>query len=47
MCKIFSRYSVKNVVSYNTVMVGFCENEDISKAEDFFDQIEQKAFQGS
>jgi len=28
-------------------MVGFCENEDISKAEDFFDQIEQKAFQGS
>lgn len=44
-CKIFSRYSVKNVVSYNTMIVGFCENGEISKAEDFFDQIEQNGIQ--
>ncbi|KNA19696.1 hypothetical protein SOVF_058820 [Spinacia oleracea] len=38
--KLFSRYSVKNIVSFNTMIVGFCENGDISKAKDVLNQIE-------
>ncbi|KAL2921747.1 hypothetical protein RDABS01_013238 [Bienertia sinuspersici] len=38
--KLFSRFSVKNVVSFNTMIVGFCEIGDISKAKDLFNQVE-------
>ncbi|CAK9151573.1 unnamed protein product [Ilex paraguariensis] len=38
--KIFSKFSVKNGVSYNTMIVGNCENREISKAKELFDQME-------
>ncbi|CBI23043.3 unnamed protein product, partial [Vitis vinifera] len=38
--KIFSGFSVKNVVSYNTMIVGYCENGNVEKAKELFDQME-------
>ncbi|KAK3034745.1 hypothetical protein RJ639_032698 [Escallonia herrerae] len=38
--KIFSKFSVKNEVSFNTMIVGYCENGDISYAKELFDQME-------
>ncbi|KAK9292574.1 hypothetical protein L1049_020548 [Liquidambar formosana] len=38
--KIFSKFSVKNAVSFNTMIVGYCDNGDISKAKGLFDQME-------
>ncbi|XP_052211070.1 pentatricopeptide repeat-containing protein At2g20540-like [Diospyros lotus] len=38
--KIFSEFSTKNVVSFNTMIVGYCENGEISKAKKLFDQME-------
>ncbi|XP_030934687.1 pentatricopeptide repeat-containing protein At2g13600-like [Quercus lobata] len=37
--KLFFKFSMKNVVSYNTMIVGYCENGDISKAKELFDQM--------
>ncbi|GAB4826161.1 hypothetical protein Ancab_009028 [Ancistrocladus abbreviatus] len=38
--KIFSKFSVKNVMSYNTMIVGYLENGDISEAKRLFDHME-------
>ncbi|EEF46697.1 pentatricopeptide repeat-containing protein, putative [Ricinus communis] len=38
--KIFSRFSLRNEVSYNTMIVGYCAIGDVSKAKEFFDQME-------
>ncbi|XP_038686470.1 pentatricopeptide repeat-containing protein At2g13600-like [Tripterygium wilfordii] len=38
--KIFSWFSEKNTVSYNTMIVGYCENGEISRAREFFDQMD-------
>ncbi|KAI8006437.1 Pentatricopeptide repeat-containing protein [Camellia lanceoleosa] len=38
--KIFSKFSVKNGVSFNTMIVGYCENGEISKAEELFNRME-------
>ncbi|GAV82829.1 PPR domain-containing protein/PPR_1 domain-containing protein/PPR_2 domain-containing protein [Cephalotus follicularis] len=38
--KLFSKFSVKNAVSWNTIIVGYCENGDVSKAKEIFDQME-------
>ncbi|PON81228.1 Tetratricopeptide-like helical domain containing protein [Trema orientale] len=37
---IFSKFSLKNTVSCNTMIVGYCENGDISKAKELFDHME-------
>lgn len=37
---VFSEYSLKNEVSYNTMIVGYCENGDISRAEELFNELE-------
>ncbi|XP_050203731.1 pentatricopeptide repeat-containing protein At2g13600-like [Mercurialis annua] len=38
--KIFSKFSVKNEVSYNTMIVGYCESGDVSNAKQLFDSME-------
>lgn len=38
--KVFSKYSMKNAVSFNTMIVGYSENGDISKAKELFEQME-------
>ncbi|WCJ32472.1 Pentatricopeptide repeat (PPR) superfamily protein [Euphorbia peplus] len=38
--KIFSKFQLKNGVSYNTMIVGYCENCDVWKARELFDQME-------
>ncbi|KAJ8771346.1 hypothetical protein K2173_026523 [Erythroxylum novogranatense] len=38
--KIFSNFSVKNAVSCNTMIVGYCENGNVSKAKKLFLQME-------
>lgn len=38
--KIFSKFSLKNGVSCNTMIVGYCESGEVSKAKDLFDQME-------
>ncbi|XP_057522344.1 pentatricopeptide repeat-containing protein At5g08510-like [Amaranthus tricolor] len=38
--RLFLRFAVKNLVSFNTIIVGFCENGDISKAKDLLNQSE-------
>ncbi|OWM75532.1 pentatricopeptide repeat-containing protein At2g13600-like [Punica granatum] len=38
--KIFSRFSLQNEVSYNTMIVGYCENGDVFKAKELFDVME-------
>ncbi|XP_057950824.1 pentatricopeptide repeat-containing protein At2g13600-like [Malania oleifera] len=38
--KIFSKFSIKNVVSFNTMIAGYCENGDIYKAENLFERME-------
>lgn len=35
--KIFLKFSVKNVLSCNTMIVGYCESGDVSKAKELFD----------
>ncbi|KAJ7959380.1 Pentatricopeptide repeat-containing protein [Quillaja saponaria] len=40
--RMFSEFSMKSAVSYNTMIVGYCENGNISKAKEFFDQMEQE-----
>ncbi|KAI5657613.1 hypothetical protein M9H77_26406 [Catharanthus roseus] len=37
---VFSEYSVKNEVSYNTMIVGYCENGNIQSAKELFNQLE-------
>ncbi|KAK6275349.1 hypothetical protein POUND7_005058 [Theobroma cacao] len=37
---LFSKFSVKNVVSCNTVIVGSCENGNVCKAKELFDRME-------
>ncbi|KAF2299326.1 hypothetical protein GH714_031554 [Hevea brasiliensis] len=37
--KIFSKFSLKNGVSYNTMIVGYCECGEVSKANDLFDHM--------
>lgn len=39
--KLFSKFSEKSNVSCNTMIVGYSENGNISKARELFDQIEQ------
>ncbi|RWR87633.1 pentatricopeptide repeat-containing-like protein [Cinnamomum micranthum f. kanehirae] len=38
--KIFTKYSMRNLVSFNTMIVGYCENGEMSKAKELFDQME-------
>ncbi|XAR71609.1 hypothetical protein NMG60_11017966 [Bertholletia excelsa] len=38
--KIFAKFSTKNAISFNTMIVAYCENEDMSKAKELFDQME-------
>ncbi|CAM8921910.1 unnamed protein product [Rhodiola kirilowii] len=38
--KIFSNYSIKNEVSFNTMIVGYCENGEPCKARKLFDEME-------
>ncbi|KDP27473.1 hypothetical protein JCGZ_20129 [Jatropha curcas] len=38
--KIFSKFSMKNGVSFNTMIVGYCESGDVSKAKELFDNME-------
>lgn len=37
---IFSNFSLKNAVSCNTMIVGYCENGDVSKAKALFDHMQ-------
>ncbi|KAK8521098.1 hypothetical protein V6N13_077219 [Hibiscus sabdariffa] len=37
--QLFSKFSLKNVVSCNTMIVGYCENGNVSKAKELFDQM--------
>ncbi|KAL3524432.1 hypothetical protein ACH5RR_017266 [Cinchona calisaya] len=37
---LFSLFSLKNEVSYNTMIVGYFENGEISKAKELFDEME-------
>ncbi|XWS48604.1 hypothetical protein CRYUN_Cryun13aG0091200 [Craigia yunnanensis] len=37
--QLFSKFSVKNAISCNTVIVGYCENGNVSKAKELFDQM--------
>ncbi|KAL5736949.1 hypothetical protein ACOSQ2_031737 [Xanthoceras sorbifolium] len=39
--KLFSKFSVKNEVSCNTMIVGYCENGNVYDAKELFDQMEQ------
>ncbi|CAN0922641.1 Pentatricopeptide repeat-containing protein At1g19720 [Linum grandiflorum] len=43
--KIFIRYSGRNAVSYNTMIVGYCESGDVSKAKELFDLMEVKGIE--
>ncbi|XP_077243110.1 pentatricopeptide repeat-containing protein At3g16610-like [Tasmannia lanceolata] len=38
--KIFLKFSMRNLVSYNTMIVGYCENGEMSKAREFFYDME-------
>ncbi|KAK9145694.1 hypothetical protein Sjap_005597 [Stephania japonica] len=38
--KMFERFSARNSVSYNTMIVGYSENGEVNKAKEFFDQME-------
>lgn len=37
---IFLKFATRNCVSFNTMIVGFCENEEVQKARELFDQME-------
>ncbi|GAA0151774.1 hypothetical protein LIER_37353 [Lithospermum erythrorhizon] len=37
---VFSKFSLKNEVSYNTIIVGYCEHGDVDKAKEIFYQME-------
>lgn len=39
--KIFRIFSAKNAVSFNTMIVGYCKNWNISKAKELFIQMKQ------
>ncbi|MFQ6638057.1 hypothetical protein Gotur_012556 [Gossypium turneri] len=41
--QLFSKFSLKNVVSCNTMIVGYCENGNVSKAKELFDQMRTMA----
>ncbi|GAY60417.1 hypothetical protein CUMW_201850, partial [Citrus unshiu] len=43
--KIFSKFSIKNEVSCNTIIVGYCENGNVSEARELFDQMEHLGVQ--
>ncbi|CAK7324227.1 unnamed protein product [Dovyalis caffra] len=38
--KIFLKFSVKNALSCNTMIVGYCESGDVSKAKELFDRMD-------
>ncbi|KAL3846130.1 hypothetical protein ACJIZ3_003533 [Penstemon smallii] len=38
--KIFSRFSIRDEVSFNTMIAGYCDNGEIHKAKELFDQVE-------
>uniref|UniRef100_A0A7N0T9Q9 Chlororespiratory reduction 21 n=1 Tax=Kalanchoe fedtschenkoi TaxID=63787 RepID=A0A7N0T9Q9_KALFE len=42
--RIFSNHSRKNEVSFNTMIVGYCENGDTCKARQLFDEMEAFGF---
>ncbi|CAN1353309.1 Pentatricopeptide repeat-containing protein At2g13600 [Linum perenne] len=42
---IFDKYSVRNAVSYNTMIVGFCESGDVFKAKELFEQMQRMGIQ--
>ncbi|KAG9134348.1 hypothetical protein Leryth_016237 [Lithospermum erythrorhizon] len=37
---VFSKFSLKNEISYNTIIVGYCEHGDVDKAKEIFYQME-------
>ncbi|XP_043716938.1 pentatricopeptide repeat-containing protein At2g13600-like [Telopea speciosissima] len=37
---IFSKLSERNLISFNTMVVGYCENGEVDKAKKLFDQME-------
>lgn len=43
--KIFSKFSIKNEVSCNTIIVGYCENGNVAEARELFDQMEHLGVQ--
>ncbi|CAI9775081.1 unnamed protein product [Fraxinus pennsylvanica] len=38
--QIFSKFSVRDAVSFNTMIAGYCDNGDVLKAKELFDQME-------
>ncbi|OAY75524.1 Pentatricopeptide repeat-containing protein [Ananas comosus] len=38
--ELFLRFSVRNLVSYNTMIVGYCENGELELAKELFDRME-------
>lgn len=40
--KIFSKFSVSDEVSFNTMIAGYCDNGDVLKAKELFDQMESE-----
>lgn len=42
---IFSKFSVQNALSYNTMIVAYCEAGDISNARRLFDQMESNGLE--
>ncbi|KAK4431304.1 putative pentatricopeptide repeat-containing protein, mitochondrial [Sesamum alatum] len=38
--KVFSKFSVKDEVSFNTMIAGYCDNGEIPKAKELFDMME-------
>ncbi|KAK6926049.1 E motif [Dillenia turbinata] len=44
---VFSKFSVRNEVSCNTMIVGYCENGHVSKAKELFEEMEQAGIKRS
>ncbi|KAL0321576.1 UNVERIFIED_CONTAM: Pentatricopeptide repeat-containing protein, chloroplastic [Sesamum calycinum] len=40
--KVFSKFSVKDEVSFNTMIAGYCDNGEILKAKELFDMMESE-----
>lgn len=38
--ELFLRFSSRNLVSYNTMIVGYCENHELDRAKEMFDHME-------
>ncbi|KAL6004460.1 hypothetical protein ACLOJK_005013 [Asimina triloba] len=36
---IFLKFSVRNIVAFNTMIVGYCENSEVGKAKELFDKM--------